>query len=101
MANRIIPRSPYYELEKRVDILESSGIAITGEIPSGDIDGMNITFITSNNYVTESLRVSLNGLRLSRGVGNDYVESTPDTFIMNYTPLPGDTLEVDYQKSIV
>lgn len=100
MANRIIPRSPYYELEKRVDILESGGVTITGETPSGDIDGINVIFITSNNYVTESLKVTLNGLRLSRGIGSDYIESTPDTFTMNYTPLPGDTLEVDYQKSI-
>lgn len=100
MAKRIIPRSPYHDLEERIENLESGGTRVTGEVPSGDIDGINVTFVTNNNFVSESLEIFLNGLKLSRGVGNDYTESSPNNFIMNYAPLPGDKIEVNYQESI-
>jgi hypothetical protein len=40
--------------------------------------------------------VYLNGLLLHSGVGNDFTTSG-QSIIMNYAPLPGDTLAVDYR----
>jgi hypothetical protein len=65
------------------------------ETPGGSINGSNTAFTTASTFASGSLRVYLNGQRLTAGSGNDYVEATQG-FTMQYAPATGDVLLVDY-----
>lgn len=68
-------------------------VNVYGEVPSGDIDGVNVEYTTNFDYQPGSLRVYV-GLR-QKGTDH-YTETGPNTFEMN-TPLDGsDVLQVDY-----
>jgi hypothetical protein len=72
---------------------------------TGVIDGMNMVF-TSATVFKHTAALSeifyINGIRQREGVGNDYVvsESVPaagyDTITVEYAPLAGDVLSVDF-----
>ena len=64
---------------------------------SGAKDGVNTNFTTSSNFVAGTTRVFLNGQRLTRGVGYDYVEAGVSQVSLVYTPVPSDQLIVEYQ----
>lgn len=68
---------------------------IQNETPTGSINGSNTAYTTVNVYASGSLKVYLNGQRLTAGSGNDYVE-TSGGFTMQYAPATGDVLLVDY-----
>lgn len=70
------------------------GFYVIGESPSGALDGVNTIYTTTGNFMENSLSVFLNGLRLQQFV--DYVVPMVNGFQMNYPPLGGDTLVVDY-----
>lgn len=65
---------------------------------SSSIDGSNTIFNTSYNYESETIEVYLNGLKLRRGISNDFDELSNDEIIMSYSPLVGDVLTVNYIK---
>jgi len=67
---------------------------VTSEVPVGTINGTNTAFTVASPYVTGSLRVFRNGIRL-RGGGNDFTE-TPSGFTMVTAPATGSVLLVDY-----
>lgn len=69
---------------------------IDKEIPSGDIDGVNSTYILSNTPVVGSEHVYLNGLLQESGGGNDYTISGL-TITMAVAPLAGEKLRVTYR----
>lgn len=70
---------------------------VTGETPGGTVNGSNTSFTTASIFRTNSLRVFLNGQRLTPGASNDYQEVAAGTgFTMNYAPATGDVLVVDY-----
>jgi len=77
---------------------ESSAAAsiVDNEIPSGSIDGNNVTFNTSFAYVANSTKLYLNGLR--QRIGSDYNESGGTTVTMLYVPQTNDSLLIDYRK---
>jgi len=64
---------------------------------SGAKDGVNTNFTTSSNFVAGTTRVFLNGQRLTRGVGYDYVEAGVSQVSLVYAPVPSDQLIVEYQ----
>ena len=64
---------------------------------SGIKNGVNTNFNTSSNFVTGTTRVFLNGQRLTRGVGYDYVEAGVSQVSLVYTPVPSDQLIIEYQ----
>jgi hypothetical protein len=67
------------------------------EIPTGTMDGSNLLFTTSFNYVSGTLRVYWNGLRVRSGV--DYNEGPgTDEFTMVYAPTAQDNLFTDYKR---
>lgn len=69
---------------------------IDKEIPSGDIDGVNSTYILSNTPVVGSEHVYLNGLLQESGGGNDYtISGLTITFLI--APLAGEKLRVTYR----
>jgi len=50
----------------------------------------------SKDYIPGSLKVYLNGMRLNKGMHNDYRESSMNVFIVNFPVYPGDSLMADY-----
>ncbi len=66
---------------------------ITGETPTGSIDGTNTTFTLANTPTATSLKLYLNGQRLT--LAEDYTLSG-DTITMFTAPELEDMLRVDY-----
>lgn len=64
---------------------------------SGVKDGTNTNFSTSSNFVIGSTRVFLNGVRLTRGAGYDYIEAGVSQVSLVYAPVPSDQLIIEYQ----
>jgi hypothetical protein len=67
---------------------------IFGETPSGTIDGVNTNYTSAYPYSPNTIAVFLNGLRLRRT--NDYTETGSQSFRFVNSPLPGDSLSIDY-----
>lgn len=66
---------------------------------SGSRNSSNKIFTLSDNFVSNSLRVYVNGIRYSPGAGNDYIETPPNQLTFNIAPDLGDLIVVDYIKS--
>jgi hypothetical protein len=64
---------------------------------SGIKNGVNTNFNTSSNFVAGSTRVFLNGQRLTRGGGYDYLEAGVSQVSLVYAPVPSDQLIIEYQ----
>lgn len=67
------------------------------EIPSGTINGSNVTFTLANTPVAGSEHVYLNGILQEAGAGNDYTISGA-TITYLTAPLTGEKLRVSYRK---
>jgi len=83
----------------------SSSSRLYNVTPSGQADGQNVVFATSL-FVSGSQAVFVNGVRMSPGVGNDYVIAESggdgtgfDTLVMAVPPGPGSSLLVDYDPT--
>jgi hypothetical protein len=72
----------------------ASGSRITGEVPTGAINGVNRDYVTASIFVSGSLQVYVNGLRLRQGA--DYNITGAQNFNMLQALLVGDSLIVDY-----
>lgn len=70
-----------------------------GTVPTGTINGSNVTFTLSATPVAGTEIVYLNGLRLKRGAGDDY-QISGSTITMNDAPLTGDVLLVDFINAL-
>lgn len=80
-----------------VDISATAGTIINfsdGETPSGLKNASNLIFSLSFSPLANSLKVYLNGQKLSKT--NDFT-FTGTTLTMVSAPFPTDTLEVDYR----
>ena len=69
----------------------------------GTKNGVNLVFTTPEDFIDATLCVYYNGIRLKRGVGNDYLTSESgglgtgyDTITLAYAPLGGENLFTDY-----
>jgi len=83
--------------------VSSSGVTrISGEEPSGVIDGANTAFLTTQIYAVGTETLYLNGVRQRFGASNDYTraESTPsagfDQVLFTLAPRSGDVVLIDY-----
>lgn len=75
----------------------SSTVAqVLNEIPAGAINGSNATFTTEFNFIPESLALRSNGIQ--QRIVDDYQTSGNNTIQLNFSPLAGEKLEVDYIK---
>lgn len=82
------------ELNNRVTDLESDAV-VTREVPSGSVNGSNVTFTLANTPVAGSEQVFLNGLLQDPGAGNSYtIAGAVITFLS--APLSGDEIHVTY-----
>lgn len=60
-------------------------------------DGTETTFyLKSGSFVAGTLNLSLNGIWLEEGAGNDYTEGEQDEFVFVSAPYSGDSIKVDY-----
>jgi len=70
---------------------------IVGEVPTGDIDGVNDDFTLANTPVAGTLQVYVEGVRMK--LTDDYtVSGAVITFVSGAIPETGDNLLVDYRK---
>jgi hypothetical protein len=67
---------------------------VTGETPSGAVDGANTSFGTAQTFVADSTAVYVNGLR--EWLGRDYTETASNTITLTAPLLAGDTIRIDY-----
>lgn len=65
---------------------------------SGIRDGSNKLFTISANFVSNSTRVFVNGVRMQRGSLNDYIEVGSNQIQFTVAPDSGDIILVDYIK---
>ena len=70
---------------------------VDNEVPSGSINGSNVTFTIANTPVAGSVHLYINGVRGKVGSGNDYTISG-STITMEYALATGETLLADYRK---
>ena len=70
--------------------------------PCGSVNGRSVSF-TVPMFVNDTQSVCLNGMRMSPGVGNDYITAESggvgtgyDTLVLAVPPSPGSSLLVDY-----
>ncbi len=70
----------------------------TDYVPESLCDGVRKSFNTDFNFVTNSTKVYLNGLRLRNSIDYDYTESGNSAILFSEAPLPQDLLTFDYIK---
>lgn len=70
---------------------------VDNEVPSGAINGSNVTYTLANTPVSGSVHLYINGVRAKVGSGNDYTISSA-TITMEYALATGETLLADYRK---
>ena len=77
-------------------VITSSNI-ITGETPTGTVNGANDTFTLANTPIAGTVKVYLNGMRQKSGAGNDYtISGSTITFEAGNIPQTGDVILTDY-----
>lgn len=64
---------------------------------TGIKNSVNLTFSTSQNFKPGSLKIYMNGLRLTPGATFDYVETGANIFQINYAPDSTDILIAEYE----
>lgn len=62
--------------------------------PSGIINGLNKVFTTIEDFVLNTTRLYLNGLKNRLNI--DYMESGENTIVMDEAPRTGDSLRISY-----
>lgn len=71
---------------------------VYNEVPTGEIDGSNVTFQLESNPILGSERLYLNGLIQRRGL--DY--TITDNYInLLFAPFPGEMLTCSYSKTTI
>jgi hypothetical protein len=79
-----------------IRVTGSGGTAnfVTNEVPSGSVNGSNVTFTLANNPIAGSQQLYLDGLRLTPTVDYTIVNGT---ITMLIAPLTGSRLLADYR----
>lgn len=75
-----------------------SRVRIIDEVPSGAINGSNVTFTTAYNFVPSSVEITLNGIAQRSGSGNDFITTGENTIIFTTSLEVGDVILVDYER---
>lgn len=71
-------------------------VFISNEIPILDFEGDGRTFTTNYEYVKNTLRVCLNGMRQRQGIDYDYEELGTTQFRFTHSLDKEDEVVVDY-----
>ena len=70
---------------------------VLSEVPSGAINGSNVTYTLANTPIAGTVQLYLNGIRQLAGAGNDYTISGA-TITYLTAPPTGSALLADYRK---
>ncbi|KKN01813.1 hypothetical protein LCGC14_1123950 [marine sediment metagenome] len=70
---------------------------VVRETPTGDLDGVDVTYVLANTPVTGTEHVYLNGMLQDEGGGNDYTISAA-TITFATAPISTDKVRVTYVK---
>lgn len=70
---------------------------VVGEIPNGTINGSNATFTTDYDFTPESVLVFRNGL--AQYNPTHYTTSGTTTISLNFSPIVGDVITVNYTRA--
>jgi hypothetical protein len=81
----------------------SGGLAnsnfVNDEVPSGTVNGVNVTFTIANTPVAGSVEIYVNGIKQKQGASDDFTNTTTTiTFTAGAIPQTGDVLLVNYRK---
>jgi hypothetical protein len=60
-------------------------------------NGSNVLFTTSATFIVNTTRVFLNGQRLTRGAGYDYIETGTNQITFTNPPVSTDLIIIEYQ----
>lgn len=72
---------------------------VTREIPSGTVNGTNVTFNLANTPTVGTEHVFVNGVLMNSGAGNDYtISGATIEFLTGAIPQTGDVVLVSYLK---
>jgi len=63
----------------------------------GSKNGSNVLFTTSATFIVTTTRVFLNGQRLTRGAGYDYIETGTNQITFTNPPVSTDLIIIEYQ----
>lgn len=66
---------------------------------TGTLNGTNLIFTTPSNFVTNSTRLYLNGIRQRISASYDYTETGVNEITFVVAPISGDSLLVDYVEN--
>lgn len=73
---------------------------ISGEVPSGTVNGTNLIFTIARGYIANTTEVYINGLKQQRSVDYTETNSGTGTITMVAAPRTGDVITVDYQYNL-
>ena len=80
-----------------IEAIENGSYFVENEIPSGTVNGSNVTFtLTTTPNPTDSLVVKVNGQDLTIGASNDYTLSGA-TITLATSPTTGSNVLADYR----
>lgn len=68
--------------------------SIYNETPAGEIDNVNMMFVTANEFKTNSTAVYINGIRQTLNIS--YVEQLNNKIVFDWAPWPAVELRIDY-----
>lgn len=96
----LITAGTFEELEDEINSI-SVGQQVHNELLTSQIDGITSSFTTNFDFVGGTLHLYVNGKRNSPGSSpnGDYTETGHNTFSLNYVPIVGERMLVDYTKS--
>jgi len=94
MVAMLITAGTFEELEEA--ILVNNDSIIVGENLSSQADGINTIFTLSNNYVPNSTKLFINGMRMTRF--EDYTEETLNTIKIPIVVENDEKVVIDYIK---
>jgi len=77
--------------------LTASIPSVTGELPSGAINGINATYTSAYSFIPESVEIFVNGIQATKNI--DYTTSGANTIIFTYSPATNDILRINYNKA--
>jgi hypothetical protein len=102
LANAFTDSVVYYNSSTGLMTYGTAPIAIQFKIdydPNiiGVKNGSNVVFTTSATFISTTTRVYLNGQRLTRGVGYDYIETGTNQITFAAAPFATDQLIIEYQ----
>jgi hypothetical protein len=72
---------------------------IIEEVLTPQIDGLKTLFDIGNNYVSGTMMVYVNGLRVQKGIGNDYIEVGNNQIDFSYVITVTEKIWIDYVKN--